>query len=313
MYYGISVPSTHGDSTVLIVGTENNTIIKLTVTQPVSISIYSAISNLSPGRQYTFVINRLQTVYIVSRNDLSGTKIITNKPVSLFCGNKCGNIPLNAGHCSHLIEQIPPTKLWGEVYYIVPFANKRLYTIKILAAYNFTVVNIYCNNTMTSYTIHEGKFFNKTFQFKEYCVIYSNKKVLIVQFSHGGTEDDLVGDPTMILVPSKCQYLNKFAFSTICNPLTAGYGHYINIIVMAQYYQPDMIYLTTKEVNKSLIMQQWIPVQVNDVTKAYTTQVNISEGITKVYHSNPLAQMMVIVYGFTHSNGYGHIGGIYTG
>ena len=138
-YYGISVARTvvHNHphySAVLIVGTENNTIMNLTVTQSVNIRVGNITTNLIPGRQYSFVINRLQTIYIRSLEDLTGTKIITDKQISLFSGHQCGHVPYNIGNCDYMIEQIPPTALWGKVFYTAPLATRKSYTIKILAA-----------------------------------------------------------------------------------------------------------------------------------------------------------------------------------
>ena len=68
VYYGISAPRAiiHSEvisSSVLIVGTENNTIMSLTVTQSVSIGVENTIIRLIPDREYSFMINRLQTVF----------------------------------------------------------------------------------------------------------------------------------------------------------------------------------------------------------------------------------------------------------
>ena len=311
VYYGISVPrsgvhSLFIYSSILIVGTEYNTMMNLTVTQSVAISVGNTFTYPIPGRQYSFVINRLQTVYIISLEDLSGTKIVTDKPVSVLSGHQCGNVPWNVGYCSHLIEQIPPTALWGKAFYIAPLANKTSYTIKVLAAYDSTVVNIYCNNTMKSYIINEGRFINRTAQTREYCAIYSNKNVLVVQFNHGNNS---YGDPMMTLVPAENQYLDHFYFSTIRNPLESGFHHYVNIIVKEQYYQPNMIYLIAGGVNRSLNTQQWVPIQVSNNNKAYTTQMSISEGVTQIFHTNASAEMMTIVYGLNIYDAYGHIGG----
>ena len=317
VYYGMSVPRPYNagnrNSLILIVGAENNTTMKLTTTQSVRIRIGTAVMYLIPGRQYSFVMNRLQTVYIGSVDDLSGTKIVTDRPVSIFSGHECGNVPWNVSYCGHIVEQIPPTALWGKVYYTAPLVNKTSYTIKVLAANNSTTVNIYCNNTMESYVINEGEFFNKTLPMKEYCAIQSNKKLLVVQISHGAAEDFnfvYYGDPMMTLVPDTNQYLNKFEFSTIRNPVEPGFDHYVNIIVMAQYYHPNMIYLISGGVNRSLATQQWVPIQVNSITEAYATQVRIPEGVTHIVHTDAAAQMVIIVYGFAVNDGYGHIGGI---
>ena len=315
VYYGISVRRTsfHSsplNSSILIVGTENNTMMKLTVTQSVNINAGNTITSLTPGIEYSFVINRLQTVYIGSPEDLSGTKIVTDKPMSVFSGHQCANVPWDDGACDHLIEQIPPTALWGKAFYIIPLESKTSYTIKTLAAYNSTTINVYCNNTMESYIINEGEFII-TSQINEYCAIYSNWEVLVVQLSHGGEEDNVNGDPMMTLVPATNQYLNKFDFSTIRNPMESGFNHYVNIIVKEQYYQPNMIYLLVGGVNRSLDTQQWVPIKVNNITEAYATQVNISEGVTQIFHTDASAQMMTIVYGFNTYEAYGHIGGLH--
>ena len=315
VYYAISMPRAvvHAlvvNSSILIVGTENNTMMKLTVTQSVNIGVGNTITTLIPGIQYSFVINRLQTVYIGSPEDLSGTKIVTDKPVSVFSGHQCANVPSDIRGCNYLIEQIPPTALWGRVYYTAPLANKTSYTIKVLVAYNSTTVTVYCNNKMESYIINEGEFVNKVSQGNEYCAIYSIKKVLVVQLSHGGQEDSFFGDPMMILVPAANRYLNEFYFSTIRNPIESDFNHYVNIIVKEQYYQPNMMYLIAGGVNRSLVTQQWIPIQVNNIIEAYATQVNILEGVTEIFHTDVSAQMMTFVYGFSRADAYGHVGGI---
>ena len=79
---------------------------------------------------------------------------------------------------------------------------------------------------------------------------------------------------------------------------------------MAQYYQPNMIFLRTGGVTTSLDKHQWIPIQVNGIAEAYATQVKISVGVTNIFHRNPESKMMVIAYGFAQWDSYGHIGGI---
>ena len=65
VYYGISVAgyTSSYQSAILIVGTEDNTAMKLTVTQTATTNTGNT---LYTGREYSFVINRLQTFYIRS-------------------------------------------------------------------------------------------------------------------------------------------------------------------------------------------------------------------------------------------------------
>ena len=313
IYYGISVDrTTYGfitlTSIVLIVGTENNTTMKLTVPQSVKISVGNITIALCPGREYSFIINRLQTIFIESLDDLTGTKVTTNNQVSVFSGHQSANIPASTGNLDHLIEQIPPTKVWGTTHYTVPLATRASYTIKVLAAYNSTNVTIYCNDTVEHFAINEGEFIIKTLMLQEYCAIYSDRKVLLVQFSHGYKDDLVNGDPMMTLVPATVQYLDRLDFSTISS--SENYSHYVNIIVMAQYYQPSMIYLRSGGVNMSLESQEWVPIVVNNITEAYAARVNVQEGLVQLVHANPTGLLTAIAYGFSLLTGYGHPGGL---
>ena len=315
VYFGItapqSVPIYHDyDPVVLIVGSEDNTIMKLTVTQSVTISVGSTATNLIPGNENSFVINRLQTVFIQSDEDLSGTKVVTNKPVSVYSGHECSTLRSDGSYCDYLIEQVPPTVFWDRVHYVIPLSSRSSYIIKIVAAHDSTSINVYCNNLLkSSYTVDEGKYIDMTLSVQEYCAIVSNKEVLVAQFAPSYEGVARYGDPMMMLLSPTVQYNYNFKFSTMLSTILPNYEHYINIIVLAQYYQPDEIYLIAGGVSTSLNTQKWVPVKVNNSIEAYATCINIPEGVTEVTHNNKAALMTTVVYGFTNLEGYGHLGG----
>ena len=312
--YGITVPRTSAFnsiyfSAILVVGTKNGTVIRVTPRKSAAnMYLRGSSTDLSTNVQYTFIINQLETAYIVSLDELTGTKISTNYPVSVFSGHECGNVPSSIAFCDHLVEQVPPTALWGKVYYVVPFSTRSSYTIKVVAAYNFTAVDIYCNNTKQSYSLHEGDSISEI-HFSVHCAIYSNKVVIIAQFSHGQNDDSATGDPMMLLVPSTAHYTNTSDITTIYNSQSA-YRHYANIIVPAQFYQPQLIYLTTGGVRNSLQSINWVPIYVESVIVAYAAQVSISEGMSSIVHTKASALMTVTVYGFDTFESYGHTGSL---
>ena len=307
VYYGISVPgyTSSYQSAILIVGTEDNTSMKLTVTQTATTNIGDT---LYTGREYSFVINRLQTFYIRSTGDLTGTKIVTDKQVSVFSGHESTRIPTNYCCQDALIEQIPPVTSWGRVFYTMPLATRTSYIIKILSSHNLAEVNIRCNNLKESHTINEGQHYTKTLSQQEYCVIDSDKPVLVAQFSRGLNEDS-VGDPMMMLVPDVLQFTDRFTTSTIYNTTRSGYKHYLNIIVLAKYYQPDMMHVISGGRNISLNTQEWVPIKVKHTIEAYATQVTISEGVAEIIHANRETLMSISAYGFANQGSYGHPGG----
>ena len=305
-YYAISVnsSSSYYNSSVLVVGTEDNTTIKLTVTQSVKIIADNVITYLIPYKEYSFTINRLQTAYIGSPDDLTGSKIVTNKEISVFSGHQYGYI-LNSPS-SFLMKQIPPTVLWGKVHYVMPLKDVPAgYVIKVVASTQ-CVIKIYCNSSSSNFLLNDQGSMVKEFTKNESCTIQSNSSVLVAQFSLGTdyTDDYNFGDLLMTLVPSTKQYYNRFIFSVVYYNVYS----YVNIIVMAEYYDLEKIYLTADGYNISLGNKPyvWVPIKNNNITAAYATQVNVTYGMIKIFHANETALMTIITYGISNRGSYGN-------
>ena len=311
-YYAMSFYSPNSYSSILIVGTEDNTAIKFKFGSS-RFYVYMNANNyyVYSYREYSFVINRLQTMYVYPNSgsyDLSGTRITTNKPVSVFSGHRCSYVPYRYGNCGYLIEQIPPTVLWGKVHYVAPLATRRSYTLKVLAAYDSTQITIYCNNSRSySYNYNEQGHTYVTLDSQQYCAVHSNKDILVAQFSGKNGED-----PSMGLVSPTSKFTSKFqiSISTFRRATSQVYSvSFINVIVMAQYYQPDKIYLIMDGGKRSLNKQIWTPIRVNSVVEAYATKVAVLPGVVEVVHANPAALMTTLVYGIADRMGYIHPGG----
>ena len=296
IYYSISPSSNAGQSknNILIVGTQNDTEMELIVTKQVQVNINGVVT-LLPNTPYSFVINRLQTVYISSSDDLTGTKIVTANPVSVFSSYE------KDMQCS--TEQIPPTALWDTIYYVSSIANVQSNTIRVLAADDSTTINIYCNNVKESHSIDEGDSIIKTFGSKDNCALISDKSVLVTQIGNG--ED---GIPTlMIIIPGVSHYSHELELSH--TSYTEYNARYFNFIVLEPYFQPDNIRLIGGLRNKTLSDGNWTPIKVNNVDVAHSLQYPVDDflGETIVVHTDPAALMMGTTYAFSASqSGYGH-------
>ena len=317
IYYALSVSGHFStDGSVVIVGITNHTMLNISVPVSAFIKINNSAdwSPMFRGILYSYEIQRLETVYIATPGiDLTGIKVTTDKQISLFSGHEC--VINSASHrCDTLVEQIPPTRLWGRVYFFAPLAGWMSHKIKILAAYDSTNVKIYCNHTVSSYTVNAGSFINVTYDNQEYCGVYANQEVLVAQFSDYHDSQSM-----MTLIPATDHYTNSITSSTPNNYYSLSYNHYINIIVLASYYQPEMISITTAGgVGQSLDSLNWVPIIRNNVTEAYAVQVNITHGVFEVTHANNSALMTLVVYGLATSpvyflsdifpEGYGHPG-----
>ena len=312
-YYAMSVYSPNSYNAILIVGTEDNTRIFLRFRSTLYLYAHG-YRRVYSGSQYSFKINRLQTMFIhqhssYRNHDFSGTRITSNKPVSVFSGHVCAYVPYNYGNYGYLIEQIPSTIYWGKVHYVAPLAIKRTYTLKIVAAYYNTRITIYCNNSVQySTTRNEGDYFDRLLYNQEYCAVHSSNDIMVAQFSGNDGED-----PSMGLVPPTNNYASKFQIPVTPFRYTADSLYtqsFINIIVMAQFYQPDKIYLIRDGVKMSLSKQIWTPIAVNDVIEAYATKVPVLPGVVEIIHTDEGALMTTMVYGIDQRIGYIHPGGL---
>ena len=317
VYYPFSVATqAKADGSIAIVGTEDAT--KVTITIPVNAKVSKSSTagwkKQRSGTKRTYKINKLQIVYVSAYSkDLSGTKIVADKPLSVISGHECAFVPRNTIACDHLVEQVLPTALWGTKYYVAPLASRKSYTLKIIAAYKNTKLQLICNGTQRNFRIDEGKIFQRVYGNQEFCAIHSNRKLSVVQLSHGNKEDN-TGDPMMTLIPAVNDFSSKIVFSTnhiISHPY---YAQFINIIVMAEYFQPRQIYMKSGRIDETLESYNWVPITVDSNIKAYAAQVYLeaTDKIFQITHFNSSALMSAIIYGFIFDlykqvvGGYGH-------
>ena len=105
-YYGISYDtiSSGYPSVILLVACENETIVKFD-----SLNI---------------TLNSMETYQIASDNDLTGTRITSSKPLSVFSGPDCINVPQGIRWCDHLVEEVPPTVTWGSKFFVASLEGR---------------------------------------------------------------------------------------------------------------------------------------------------------------------------------------------
>ncbi len=92
-YYGMGY-GTNGF--VIAVATEDNTTI-----------------NTDAGMQ---VINEFDTYSFNPAGDPTGFFVGSDKPIAVFSGNSCTNVPAGAGWCDHIEEAVIPLAAWGTSY-----------------------------------------------------------------------------------------------------------------------------------------------------------------------------------------------------
>ncbi len=201
-----------------VVGTEDNTILTITP----SLSARGQVA----GVPYQVTLNEGEVYQLRGDDrpdDVTGTRIQSDKPVAVFSGAECTNIKNNLNACDHLIEQIPPKSTLGRRFVAIPLATRlNGDTYRFGATEDSTEIRV---NGVLETTLSAGQFFEKIYATS--IEIVSTKPIIVAQFSNSSSYDGITSDPFMMLIPPFEQYLGNYTLST---PASGFVGHYLNII-----------------------------------------------------------------------------------
>ena len=305
-YYAVSTGQAVGStrlSEVLLVGTEYNTTVTVVPTQNISVPQDFQVTNspeinVAAGTTFSFIIHELQTILLGSINDLTGTSIVSNKPLTVISGHECGNVPDNVNACEHLTEQMPPTVNWGQQFLLTPYSDRPAQYYKVIAAENETTYNLTCgrNNTVTRVLQTSGKYHTDPTCSNCYCFISSDKPILVIQLGPGFEMGRNKGAPVISLIPSINQYSHEVVFVSL--NIDGIASHYINI---ATTTNDSTILLDGNELSLT-----WNPIydHTNDVIGYGTQLQSINLDVSHTLTSQ--SKFTILVYGFKPYAGYSY-------
>lgn len=318
-YDGPSVLPPEGNSAIVIVTTEDNTELEVTLTQDVSVSgaadIRTQIGSdlICAGETVTFTLpTRMQTLYFSSTDDLTGSRVVSNKPIAFISGHECGALPNNLFYCDQLMEQFPPTSTWGKTFIVASLATRtRFDSFRVLASRDNTEVTQICQMSESqSYSLNASEFREFDINANDACYFEANEPVLLVQFSVASRVDDVFdSDPFMVIIPPIEQYRSSYNIRTFntSNTFTPGTDH-INIFLPGRF-DPSGILLDNQPLETQNIISVPCPGQDEEIC-AYTLQLEISPTSHVLSHTDPNAVLNAVVYWFAFRVGIGYFAGM---
>ena len=325
--------TSESDSVALIIGTENDTDVTVIPpsTIPTGISYPRAplnafFSGLPDDTLNTINIGQYEVAYLqvrASPGDLTGTRIIANKPITVITGHECGNVPFEGNPCDYLIEQIPVIDMWGNEVVVVPLRTREEDRIKVIASQDSTTVNVTFTDydtgavtTLPSFTLNAEEF--REIDTGAYTLIQSNRPIAVIQFSKSWQTDGVrQSDPFMLYVPPCEQYHSSYGVATAPfdpslegtadNPLRGPYVNYTNIVIPAAYYDVDQ--LTINGVTPSA--DDFIAIRnADNSTWGYGAQLLLDAGAQIISYHDHEAGFGVTMYGFSNQMSWGYTGGM---
>ncbi len=226
-YYTLNyVPSEYSNSlsSINIVATQDDTTVTVTPAADVEegITAGSEITAMIPGMPTDLSMEAADVVQLESIDDLSGTYIVSNKPIAVFAGNSLTSIPTGTLYEDHVEHQMFPLTKWGTEYVAArsPIRSKRPNPERdfwrILASKGGTVVETTPQLPNFPITLNAGQVTEVAYA-KSFTVSAS-EPVLVGQFIAGSTATGLPdsspfsGDPAFALLPPSEQFMTSYVF-----------------------------------------------------------------------------------------------------
>lgn len=183
---------------------------------------------------------------------LSGARIHSSKPVAVFQGHSCANIPSGFHACDHIYEECIPTNYWGQNFVVMPTTDRRAIgngncigdIVKVTALYDDCTINISGQPITTlaggeSYTFivtNHSPDTSASMPPTEYFDLYQSDALpintsspatvcfYISGLSFGGSP----GDPASVIIPPLEQSISHTIATAYNTPLSEA--HHINIV-----------------------------------------------------------------------------------
>jgi YD repeat-containing protein len=227
-------------------------------------------------------------------SDLSGSLIVADKPIAVFGGHECADIPAQPlrGSCDYIVEELPPTVTWGKQFVTMPLATRHGGdTFRFLGSQDATRVSV---NSVPVATLNRGEWYEQLIDGP--ALITSDNPILVAQYSNGNEFDGVTSsDPFMMLIPPYEQFLTDY---TVTVPAVGLSITYINLV--ASHAAVGTIRLDGEVV-------PWDSFASIATSGFAGAQILVHPGRHRLTGALPFG---VFVYGFADRESYGYPGGL---
>jgi outer membrane autotransporter protein len=173
-------------------------------------------------------LNAGQTYMYQGSFQLTGSSILADKPVAVFSGNNCTNVPTGVGACDHIVEQMPSIDQLSSSYLLAqtPRTGTLGNVMRVVATEDNTEVRV--NGTVVATLAAKGDYYEG--RVAGGVELVATRPVLVAQYLIGQGQANANTDPAMTIVPGSDQWLKSYVFATPSG--TANFPtDYVSIII----------------------------------------------------------------------------------
>ena len=189
---------------------------QLTVLAPYAATTVTITPSVTVGAHaasvpYAISLSQGDAYALQSSSDLTGTLVSGSKPIAVWGGEPCGDVPVGVNYCGELAEQLPPTDTWGSSFVTAPFKHSSTFNdtdvFRFLANTAGTAVSV--NGSVVA-TLAAGEFREQTIHGD--ATITASHPILVGQYARGADSDGN-SDPMMVVLPPTARFRTSYRFA----------------------------------------------------------------------------------------------------
>jgi hypothetical protein len=220
----------------LVIAPYDSTVVTIT-SKSHTRSRYGAMSH-SPGDTWSVMLQKGQSYLVQSSgeysgiDDLTGSHVVSSKPVALLTGHQMADIPLDMQSADYLIEMEPPVDRWGTEYFEMPMAGRSICGdyIRIISAEDQN--SITANGTPIA-TLNAGDWTEiPTVTTPQVYASANRKRFIVAQYSYSAhyLGDPAQADPFLVLLTGQEEFQRRILFRTPEPGQGTSYDNYVTIL-----------------------------------------------------------------------------------
>ncbi|XP_075763605.1 IgGFc-binding protein-like isoform X2 [Pelodiscus sinensis] len=169
------------------------------------------------GSKLTIKLEEHQAAQLQSPVDVSGTRIVSQKPVAVYVGHTCVT---RATQCDHVSEQLLPVSSWGTSFIVPSLSSERQHDFLYVATSQTTQVEVQSGRSKISRALTAEQVMLYGIPSSTALLFSANARVQLMFFSNGGTKGNIRYDPFFMAIPaisSYCQSYHIYGFDDFEN------------------------------------------------------------------------------------------------
>lgn len=120
--YGASQTSGAPSASMDLVATEDQT--SITILPNADIQPGGGVVGATKNVPTTYMLDAGETLQFTQNAEITGSPIQSDKPIGLFAGHPCLNVPMDQPYCDHAEQEIPPIQSLGHEYMAVTYRQR---------------------------------------------------------------------------------------------------------------------------------------------------------------------------------------------